>query len=293
MNYQVTHTTKYIYKESVALCHNEAKLSPKSYKSQICTDTEISIDPQPEIYNEKIDFFGNDTIYFSVQHPHDRMTVTAVSQVQTLPISYLQLNLSSNLNWESVRDYVSYDLDAPIDVKQYQLYSHFVPFMVEAKQFAASSFWPGRPAFEAVFDIMQRIYTNFKFVPGFTTISTPLVEVFKQKKGVCQDFAHVAIACLRSMGLATRYVSGYIETLPPPGKEKLVGSDASHAWFSVYLPDNGWVDFDPTNNMLPGEKHITVAWGRDFYDVTPLKGVIFSSGKHELKVSVDVRSLEN
>jgi transglutaminase-like putative cysteine protease len=292
MNYQVTHTTKYIYKELVALCHNEAKIFPKNFKSQVCSDTEITIEPQPEIYNEKIDFFGNSCIYFSVQHPHNKMEVTAVSQVQTFPESYLQLNLSSNLSWEAVRDFVSYSLDAPIDVKQYRLNSHFVPALPAARQFAEPSFWPGRSAFEAAFDIMQRIYSNFKFVPGFTTISTPLQDVFKQKKGVCQDFAHVAIACMRSMGLATRYVSGYIETLPPVGKEKLVGSDASHAWFSVYIPETGWVDFDPTNNMLPSEKHITVAWGRDFLDVTPLKGVIFSSGRHELKVSVDVRSLD-
>ena len=292
MNYQVTHTTKYIYKDAVALCHNEAKLFPKNFKSQVCTECEIIIDPQPEIYNEKVDFFGNDIIYFSLQHPHDKMTVTAISQVETFPESYLQLNLSSNLNWEAARDYVNYDLNAPIDVRQYRLNSYFVPALAEARKFAETSFWPGRSAFEATFEIMQRIYSNFKFVPGFTTISTPLLEVFKQKKGVCQDFAHVAIACLRSMGLATRYVSGYIETLPPPGKKKLIGSDASHAWFSVYIPDSGWVDFDPTNNMIPGEKHITVAWGRDFYDVTPLKGVIFSSGKHELKVSVDVLSLD-
>ncbi|MBY0424203.1 MAG: transglutaminase family protein, partial [Cytophagales bacterium] len=266
MNYQITHTTKYIYKESVALCHNEAKLFPKSIASQVCLDTEISIDPQPEIYNEKLDFFGNKTIYFSVQHPHEKLVVTAVSQVQTSTESYLQLNLSSNLSWEMVRDYVNFGLEAPIEVQQYRLASRFVPPMKEAREFAEKSFWPGRPIFEASFDIMQRIHKEFKFVPGFTTISTPLIEVFKQRKGVCQDYAHVALACLRSMGLAARYISGYIETLPPVGKEKLIGADASHAWFSVYIPETGWVDFDPTNNMIPGEKHITVAWGRDFSD---------------------------
>ena len=138
--------------------------------------------------------------------------------------------------------------------------------------------------------LMRRIYHDFTYDPEFTTIATPLSEVLEHKRGVCQDFAHLAIACIRSMGLAARYVSGYIETLPPPGKEKLVGTDASHAWFSVFFPETGWLDFDPTNNQMPMDKHITVAWGRDFDDVTPLKGIAFGGGQHRLSVSVDVRS---
>ena len=136
---------------------------------------------------------------------------------------------------------------------------------------------------------MHRIFSDFKFQSGFTTIATPLSVVMKERKGVCQDFAHVAIACIRSLGLPARYVSGYIETLPPPGMQKLAGVDASHAWFSVYIPGSGWVDFDPTNNIIPAERHITIGWGRDYADITPLRGVIMSSGSHELKVSVDVR----
>ena len=151
---------------------------------------------------------------------------------------------------------------------------------------------PGRSMFEASFELMQRIFEDFDCVSGFTNIATPLNEVMLEKKGVCQDFAQIAIACLRSMGLPARYVSGYIETIPPEGMEKLVGTDASHAWFSVFLPEHGWLDFDPTNNQLPGDRHITVAWGRDFADVTPLKGVAFGSGEHELKVAVDVLAIE-
>jgi transglutaminase-like putative cysteine protease len=155
--------------------------------------------------------------------------------------------------------------------------------------YALQSFTPGRPIYEAVYNLMGRIYKDFEFKPGFTTIATPLSEVMKQRKGVCQDFAHVGIACLRSIGLPARYVSGYIETLPPPGVEKLVGVDASHAWFSVFIPNIGWLDFDPTNNVVPSDQHITIGWGRDYFDITPLKGVILSSGPHRLSVSVDVR----
>lgn len=145
---------------------------------------------------------------------------------------------------------------------------------------------------EAVHDLMVRIHTDFIYDPDFTTLATPLATVLEHRRGICQDFSHLAIACVRTQGLAARYVSGYIETLPPPGKEKLVGSDASHAWFSVYIPELGWIDFDPTNNQIPVDQHIIVGWGRDYGDVTPLKGVIFGGGEHELAVSVDVRNLE-
>ena len=159
----------------------------------------------------------------------------------------------------------------------------------EIKAYAKVSFKGKRSLYEASFELMQRIFTDFDFVSGFTSIATPLNMVMKEKKGVCQDFAQIAIACLRSVGLPARYVSGYIETLPPPGKEKLIGSDASHAWFSVYIPKFGWIDFDPTNNQIPKNQHITVSYGRDYYDVAPLKGVIYSNGENKMKVSVDIR----
>jgi transglutaminase-like putative cysteine protease len=155
--------------------------------------------------------------------------------------------------------------------------------------YALESFLPGRSLFEAVHDLMNRIHRDFEFKPGLTTIATPLANVMEQHKGVCQDFAHLAIACLRSMGLPARYVSGYVETIPPPGKEKLSGVDASHAWFSVFIPQTGWIDFDPTNNMIPTDQHISIGWGRDYSDITPLKGVVFSSGQHALHVSVNVK----
>jgi transglutaminase-like putative cysteine protease len=155
--------------------------------------------------------------------------------------------------------------------------------------YARQSFPPGRTLDAAVHDLTRRIYQDFKYDPGFSSIATPLKAVLEHRSGVCQDFAHLAIGCLRAQGLAARYVSGYIETDPPAGKEKLVGADASHAWFAVFQPGVGWLDFDPTNNQRPGERHIVVAWGRDYADVTPLKGVAYGSGEHDLKVSVDVR----
>ena len=164
-----------------------------------------------------------------------------------------------------------------------------VPMIPELHDYAEKSFAKGRPLLEAVEDLTTRLYTDFTYDPGFTTIATPLADVVKHRRGVCQDFAHLGIACLRALGLAARYVSGYIETDPPPDQEPLEGADASHAWFSVYLPQFGWIDFDPTNNQIPADRHITVAWGRDYADVTPLKGVVFGSGTHELSVSVDCK----
>jgi transglutaminase-like putative cysteine protease len=172
------------------------------------------------------------------------------------------------------------------------LESEFIEFIDGLKDYSQKSFSTGRPLLEAVEDLMLRIYKDFKYDPGFSSIATPLIEVLKHRKGVCQDFAHLAIACLRMQGLAARYISGYLETVPPKGQKRLVGADASHAWFSVYVPHLGWVDFDPTNAKIPDEQHITAAWGRDYADVAPLKGVIFGGGDENiLEVSVDVERL--
>jgi transglutaminase-like putative cysteine protease len=179
-----------------------------------------------------------------------------------------------------------------IEARLYMLESDFIEFSSEVSAYSALSFSPNRALRDAVEDLMHRIYADYQYDPGFSNIATPLKDVIKHRKGVCQDFAHLAIACLRMQGIAARYVSGYLETLPPPGKQKLVGADASHAWFSVFIPHQGWIDFDPTNAKIPEEQHITVAWGRDYADVAPLKGVIFGGGKkHKLHVAVDVERI--
>jgi len=287
MKYRVVHTTEFVYEARSSLCYNEARLLPRILPHQNVLSAELQIGPKPHDYYERLDFFGNRTAYFSIQQPHDQLAVTAVSEVETVETPMLELTAS--ISWEQARERLRSDHSGEImDASQFVLDSPTITVDELLEGYADPSFTPGRPLIEAVHDLMQRIYIEFKYDPEFSTLATPLREVLEYRSGVCQDFAHLAIGCLRSKGLAARYVSGYIETTPPPGKERLVGADASHAWFSVYQPGFGWLDFDPTNNQIPGERHITVAWGRDYADVTPLKGVAFGGGEHELKVSVDV-----
>lgn len=287
MKYRITHTTEFIYEAQVGLCYNEARLLPRALPYQKVLTAALQIDPQPDDHYQRYDYFGNRTSYFSIEKPHEKLAVTAVSEVDTG--KSVQLEAVEPLSWEVARERLHSDRSAEvIDAVQFILDSPTVTVDELLTDYAGPSFHAGRPLLEAVNDLMQRIYREFKYDPEFSTLATPLKEVMEHRSGVCQDFAHLAIGCLRSQGLAARYVSGYIETAPPPGKQRLVGADASHAWFSVFQPGAGWFDFDPTNNQMPGERHITVAWGRDYTDVTPLKGVAFGGGEHELKVSVDV-----
>ena len=287
MRYRITHTTEFIYEARVGLCYNEARLLPRNLPQQEVLTAGLQIEPMPHDYYERFDYFGNRTAYFSIQQPHDQLLVTAQSEVET-SATILEED-SAHLSWEMAREQLrNLGSAEAVDALQFVLDSPSVVTNDLILNYALPSFLPGRSLVDAVHDLMQRIFHEFKYDPEFSTIATPLKDVLEHRSGVCQDFAHLAIGCLRSMGLAARYVSGYIETEPPPGEEKLVGADASHAWFSVYLPGFGWLDFDPTNNQLPGDRHMTVAWGRDFADVTPLKGVAFGSGEHELKVAVDV-----
>jgi len=256
-------------------------------------DYQLDISPTPTEISEKLDFFGNTITRFSIQKYHNELKVTTTSKV--LRDFSLQPNIYDSINGKNMtlvqalvelKSYAPEMLDGRQFVLESVLIAHITP---EIRAYAEVSFLPNRSVFEATFELMQRIYQDFEFDPEFTNVATPIYEVMKEKKGVCQDFAQIAIACVRSVGLPARYVSGYIETLPPPGKEKLIGADASHAWFSVYIPKFGWVDFDPTNNQMPKNQHIVVSYGRDYYDVPPLKGVIYSTGKNKMKVAVDIR----
>ncbi|MDT8422012.1 MAG: transglutaminase family protein [Desulfuromonadales bacterium] len=291
MRYRVTHITEFVYESLVGHCYNEARLLPCRHPQQKVLSAELKIDPVPDDHYQRIDYFGNRTNFFSIFKPHEKLQVTAISDVQvTVP---RQLDMIESLPWETVRDQLQNVRSGElVEVSQFCLSSPSIPLDELLAGYARSSFSAGRPLLDAVHDLMRRIFNEFSYDPDFSTISTPLKEVLEHRSGVCQDFAHLAIGCLRSQGLAARYVSGYIETLPPPGQERLVGADASHAWFSVYQPGTGWVDFDPTNNQMPQEQHITVARGRDYSDVTPLKGVAYGGGEHELKVSVDVLRLD-
>jgi len=290
MKYRVTHTTEFIYEARVGLCYNEARLLPRDLPHQKILATGLQIEPMPYDYYERFDYFGNRTVYFSIQQPHDQLIVTANSEIDTS--ATILKEETGSLSWEMARERLRIVRSAEIlDASQFVLDSPTVVVNDLVLNYALPSFSPGRPLIDAVHDLMQRIFHEFNYDPEFSTIATPLKDILEHRSGVCQDFAHLAIGCLRSMGLAARYVSGYIETEPPPGEKRLVGADASHAWFSAYIPGYGWLDFDPTNNQLSGERHITVAWGRDFADVTPLKGVAFGSGEHELKVAVDVLAI--
>ena len=231
-------------------------------------------------------------MYFAIQQEHRKLMVTVSSEIEKIMKEAPEINLYDNVSWQDVKELARQSAPAVwLDVHQYIPETAFTAATPEIKAYAQQSFKTGVSMFDATRHLMQRIYHDFEFKPGFTTISTPLSEVMKARKGVCQDFAHLAIACVRSIGLPARYISGYLETMPPPGKEKLAGADASHAWFSVYIPYRGWIDFDPTNNQIPSAQHITVCWGRDYADIAPLKGVIINSGPHELSVSVDVKRI--
>jgi transglutaminase-like putative cysteine protease len=271
LRYVIDHKTIYTYLEPVSVCHNVLRLVPRNTARQLCGKVEVSIQPKPDSLQEYEDFFGNKVIYFSIEKEHGELTIVVRSEIEKKLVGGRETDVS--------------------EVSQFLFDTPMTFGGPEIEAYARVSFQPGRPVMEAGKDLMRRIYTDFEFTPGFTTVSTPLSVVMQERKGVCQDFAHLAIACVRSVGLPARYVSGYIETISPPGVEKLTGVDASHAWFSIYIPETGWTDFDPTNNVLPGDQHITIGWGRDYSDIAPMKGVILSSGSHGLRVLVDVRRL--
>ncbi|MBL6987773.1 MAG: transglutaminase family protein [Methylobacter sp.] len=302
MKYRITHSTLYQYSQLVGLCQNEARLQPRDFWRQQCQSSRFDISPEPDDFQERRDFFGNRVAYFAIQQAHQRLMVTAVSEVTVFPKQNAD-DLANSLTWEQARSKLQEPpvqnqdqrqdfSDELLEAKLYLLDSPLVTAGSELADYAQRSFLPNRPLVQVVADLMQRIHVDFTYDPSFTTIATPLAEVLQFRRGVCQDFAHLAIGCLRSFGIAARYVSGYVETQPLPGKQRLVGADASHAWFAVYVPGNGWLDFDPTNNNLPFDQHITLAWGRDYTDVTPLKGIAFGGGQHTLSVSVDVLRLE-
>jgi transglutaminase-like putative cysteine protease len=289
MKYTIQHKTAYTYLEPVSQCHNIARLVPRNTGDQTCTNTTIHITPQPHRINEYEDFFGNKIIYFSIETEHRELTVYVRSEVQKRPAGQTDITTNSGAVLEDLEKELLANKSEATEIRQYIFETPMTAGDQSILEYAAISFTPGRSVFEAIEELTGRIYKDFEYKPGHTTISTPLSVVMKQRKGVCQDFAHLAIACLRSLGLPARYVSGYIETLSPEGVEKLVGVDASHAWFSVYIPGRGWTDFDPTNNCLVSDQHITIGWGRDYADIAPLEGIILSSGSHELTVSVDVK----
>lgn len=285
MKYKLKHQTLYTYVNEVHNYQSILCLQPRSSAKQICRNFKIEIEPRPSKIYSRTDYFGNIQHYFSLHESHKSLKVTVSSEVEVLNSA---VQLFNTISCEEARLKFQTDLQLKNEVLQYQLPSQYISWDEDIVAFAASCLIPEVSLFEAVLDLIKKIYTDFQFKSGSTNVNTPLKTVLKERKGVCQDFSHLAIACLRSVGIPAKYVSGYIETIPPKGKPKLEGSDASHAWISVYIPDMGWCEFDPTNNMIPQQRHIVTAYGRDFADVSPLKGIIFSSGEHKVKVEVDV-----
>ncbi|MEI7611772.1 MAG: transglutaminase family protein [Betaproteobacteria bacterium] len=297
--YHVVHETRYDYENPVSLSHQHLHLSPRDCLWQTCIAHQLSIDPLPTFQRRRFDSFGNPVTELSIEAAHNQLFVRSESTIEVRP--HLPLTpgtkaaparLAESLPWESVRDRLSYGaMPVLLDASRFLFESPYVRVKHEFSAFARSCFEPKRPLLDAVQALMTRIYSEFKFDAKATTVATPVLQILEEKRGVCQDFAHLMLACLRSLGLSARYVSGYLLTQPPPGQERMIGADASHAWISVFCPElNGgiWVDFDPTNNILPDTQHITLAWGRDFGDISPLRGVILGGEEHDLDIAVTV-----
>lgn len=290
MKYRVTHRTVYKYTSPVTVSHHAARLKPRFTDSQDRDAFALHIEPAPNVRKMRTDYFGNRVCFFSIQEIHSRLEVVATSEVTVKESTPPALGLSPD--WQEVRNLFT-DPVAPemADPYQFVFDSPLLTASPELADYTKESFPAGTPILVGAEDLNRRIHEDFKFDPRATTVSTPLEEVWAKRRGVCQDFAHLGIACLRSIGLAARYVSGYLRTLPAAGRERLVGADYSHAWFSVFSPGYGWVEFDPTNNVIPGPEHIVIAFGRDFSDVSPVSGIITGGGKHEVLVGVDVEPI--
>lgn len=287
MNYEVTHRTLYEYAAPVSVSQHVARLAPRVTATQSCSAFTLEISPEPTLRQTRRDYFGNELCLFSLQEMHRSLEIVTHSRVVvTAPASR---PADSAPPWEEVaelfRDPVSPEVVGPY---QFVFDSPQIRAAEELAAYARESFTPQLSLLAGAQELTRRIFTDFKYDPKATTVATPLEEVWEKRRGVCQDFAHLGIACLRSLGLPAQYVSGYLRTRPPEGKPRLVGVDASHAWFAIFCPGVGWMDFDPTNNCQPREEHITVAYGRDFGDVSPVAGILTGGGRHEVKVSVDV-----
>ena len=298
MRLRIVHHTHYRYAPAVVMAQHLAHLRPLVLADQAVTAHAVTIAPEPAQITESVDAFGNLRCFFALQSPHEALSVLSDCEVETQPPQALP----DSPPWEDVRDHLTYRAGAPYDpASEFTFASPFVPRSPVLADFARPVFEPGEPLLACAQALMARIHTEMTYQGGSTGVNTPTLSALAQRKGVCQDFAHIMIGCLRSLGLPARYVSGYVLTHPPEGQPRMIGADASHAWVQVYCPTAGagadplggaWVDFDPTNNRSgwgrPGEDYVTLALGRDFGDVSPLRGVIQGGSSHQLTVAVTV-----
>jgi transglutaminase-like putative cysteine protease len=290
MTCNIVHRTTYGYSAPVTVSQHAARVEPRSLRNQFLEEFSLRIEPEPSVRKTRTDYFGNRICFFSIQEVHSRLEIVAECRVTVAPVTQPVLSLSPR--WEQVARLFS-DPVSPEVVEPYEFVfdSPLLRASPALADYARQSFSAESPLLTSVLDFNRRIHADFKYDKIATTVATPLEEVIKNRRGVCQDFAHFGIACLRSLGLAARYVSGYLRTQPSAGRPALIGADASHAWFSVHCPGLGWIDFDPTNNVMPETAHITLAYGRDFNDVSPVSGIITGGGKHNVKAGVTVSVL--
>lgn len=293
MIYEIYHKTAFEYQNMVSFSHNIARLKPKDVSYQKLLEFSMTVEPQVYETHEFTDMFGNTNSHLLIREPHHALSVTGKSKVEIFPDrieTHLSTLKAKSITYGRALERLAQFAPGDMEAKQFLFESELISTnSAQIKQYALESFHRERDLFEAAHEFMGRIFNDFKFLPGFSDVTTPVEKIFEAKKGVCQDFAQFAISALRSIGLSAKYMSGYIETVPLEGEEKLFGADASHAWFAVYIPGAGWAEFDPTNNVIPTEQHILLGSGRDYNDISPLKGVVFSSGNSRLSVMVDVR----
>lgn len=293
MIYEIFHKTLFSYNDMVTFSHNLARIKPLNNAYQNLLNFDMQILPEAQKCTEFVDIFGNSNVHILIREAHKEMSVVGKSRVEihSEKIAALHQSIQANsITYKEAIERLAKFTPQDISPKKFLFESDLIPQgSKKIKDYALQSFEPNRDLFAAGSEFMTRIYEDFEFVSGFSDITTPIEEIFEAKKGVCQDFAQFAISALRSIGLPAKYMSGYIETIPPEGEEKLFGIDASHAWFSLYIPNAGWIDFDPTNNIIPNEQHIVLGSGKDYNDISPLKGVVMSSGQSNLSVVVDVR----
>lgn len=287
MKYVVRHTTTYTYDDSVSDSLGVAHLAPRVLPWQQVTSHAVEVTPTPGDLTRDTDFYGNEVTYFQVTEPHERLVVDGRSEVEVLTPVHSDEALARR--WDALLPLRDPALPGAVEATDFALPSVQVDQVPGARDYAAASLTPGRAIGEAVTDLMHRVHTDFDYDKTATTVTSTVADILDRRAGVCQDFAHLMLACLRAHGLAARYVSGYLATTPPPGRERVVGADASHAWVEVWLGDQTWLALDPTNDQWAGDRYVTVAWGRDYGDVPPLKGVIFTEAKRStMRVSVDV-----
>jgi transglutaminase-like putative cysteine protease len=290
MEYSVRHRTTYRYSQEVSHSRHLVHLAPRATATQSVKDFKLLVTPATAVRTSRTDYFGNATEWLALYEPHTVIDISAESRVTASPPEEHAPETSEA--WEDVRARLETMAPETHEIVQYIFDSPLTAFTADLPGYALKSFTPGRPLLAAALELMSRIHHDFRYDTTVTDAATPVDRVFEIRAGVCQDLAHIGIAAMRSLGLPARYVSGYLLTRPPPGQERLVGADASHAWFSVWAPPFGWIDLDPTNDLIPGEGHITVAWGRDYSDVAPINGIVTGGGDHLIEVGVDVIPVE-